>query len=212
MLCAGDLTPTGDHTLPAQAAWLRQEFAPWWTAQPATEKVYVAGNHDFVFQADPEIPARLPSLYLQDQAATLMCGLTVFGLPWTPWFWDWAFNAPRDDQADIFLTEKLALAPGRTDVVVSHGPPMGFGDQTQRGPRVGSNALTKAIERLEPALVVCGHIHEDRGHWRLGRTLILNASLLDLGYHRAGNPFVVEITDGADGRPHAEFLGESEVD
>src|SRR5689334_2006906 len=56
-------------------------------------------------------------------------GLRIWGSPWHPWFYDWAFNAPRRD-AEEFLASKFDAIPGDTDVVVAHGPPRGFGDRT----------------------------------------------------------------------------------
>lgn len=40
---------------------------------------------------------------------------------------------------------------------------------------VGSTAVREIIERYQPMLSVHGHIHESRGHARVGRTLALNA-------------------------------------
>ena len=39
-----------------------------------------------------------------------------------------------------------------------HGPPRGYGDHTWRR-HVGSTALTDTLERIQPRLMVCGHIH-----------------------------------------------------
>jgi Icc-related predicted phosphoesterase len=40
---------------------------------------------------------------------------------------------------------------------------------------VGSHAVRKAIERVQPLLSLHGHIHEAAGHTRIGRTLVINA-------------------------------------
>jgi Icc-related predicted phosphoesterase len=44
--------------------------------------------------------------------------------------------------------------------VVALGPPYGFGDRTNRAEHVGSAAMTAALERGQPQLMVCGHTHE----------------------------------------------------
>lgn len=49
--------------------------------------------------------------------------------------------------------------------------------------------MTAALERVQPRVLVCGHIHEDYGRSRLGATEIINASLVDENY-RAVNPAV----------------------
>jgi Icc-related predicted phosphoesterase len=56
--------------------------------------------------------------------------------------------------------------------------------------RLGA-ALTETLERVQPRLVVCGHIHEAYGAYCLGDTEILNVSLVDDHYRRANS--VVEI-------------------
>lgn len=39
---------------------------------------------------------------------------------------------------------------------------------------VGSSAIRAAVEKLQPLLVLSGHIHESRGTARVGKTLVLN--------------------------------------
>ena len=52
--------------------------------------------------------------------------------------------------------------------------------------------MTEAIERIQPQLMVCGHIHSGYGRYRLNATEIINASLVNNAYELV-NP-VVEIT------------------
>ena len=87
----------------------------------------VAGNHDQSIEAWG-IPDGLRCHYLQDAGLELF-GLRIWGTPWQPWFYDWAFNAPRRD-GEEFLASKFDAIPGDTDIVVAHGPPRGFGDRT----------------------------------------------------------------------------------
>ena len=49
--------------------------------------------------------------------------------------------------------------------------------------------MTAALEREQPRLMVCGHIHPAYGQYRLGTTEITNASLVDEDY-RPVNPVV----------------------
>ena len=86
--------------------------------------------------------------YLQDAGLELF-GLQIWGTPWQPWFYDWAFNAPRHD-GEAFLASKFEAAiPADTDIIVAHGPPRGFGDRT-RQTHVGSTAMTATLERVQP--------------------------------------------------------------
>jgi hypothetical protein len=71
----------------------------------------IAGNHDFVFESDAEsVPADLRWSYVQDGGVTID-GMLFWGSPWTPWFHDWAFDAPRDDADETFLDDVYANAP-----------------------------------------------------------------------------------------------------
>jgi Icc-related predicted phosphoesterase len=196
LVIAGDVTPTADHDVAFQARWLDTEFRAWLDAAPARAVVGIAGNHDFVFERAPElVPDDLPWTYLEDSAATIV-GVRFWGSPWTPWFFDWAFNAPKGEDGERFLAERYAGVPPDTDVLVIHGPPAGYGDLTARGMTVGSTAQLELVRRVAPALNVYGHIHEGRGSWRLGPTQLVNASAVDLQYQLHDEPIVVYDIDG----------------
>jgi Icc-related predicted phosphoesterase len=188
LLIAGDLTYAFGGKADKQA-WLEGPFAGWLDDVPAQEVVVIAGNHDRVIEGHG-FPPGLRCTYLQDEAVDVL-GLSVWGTPWQPWFHGWAFNAPRVE-GESFLAERFSAVPPRTDVVVCHGPPLGYGDRTAVG-RVGSAALTATIDRVEPRLVVCGHIHGDAGRFRRGGTEIVNASLVDERYEPVREVPVLEL-------------------
>jgi len=191
LLIGGDVTPTSDHGVAFQARWLDTDFRAWLEAVPARSVVGIAGNHDFVFERAPElVPADLPWTYLDD-SATSVDGVTIWGSPWTPWFFDWAFNAPKGEAGEAFLRERYdTVAPG-TDILLIHGPPRGYGDRTARGVEAGSVAQLELIERVRPRLAVYGHIHEGRGGFTLGATTLANVSAVDLQYALYDDPVAV---------------------
>jgi predicted phosphodiesterase len=181
LLLGGDITPVEDHSIPYQAEWLDTTFRRWLQRVPARKVIGVAGNHDFIFQSAPErVPAGLPWVYLQDSGCEHE-GLRFWGTPWQPWFYDWAFNLHEPD-----LVPRWALIPAGTDVLLLHGPPYGYGDGVpQRNGAVrhtGSPSLLARIEAVAPRLAIFGHIHEGRGEWRLGRTVLANVTHVDDGY------------------------------
>jgi len=91
-----------------------------------------------------------------------------YGVPVTP-FGDWSC-----DLSEAEASEMLDRCDG-TDVLVVHSPPKGFGDTTSQGMSVGSIAVRDAVERLQPELVFCGHIHDSWGYrGSLGRSEIAN--------------------------------------
>jgi hypothetical protein len=142
LLIAGDVSFAFKGDLAAKHAFLAGEFKDWLDQVPADEIVLVAGNHDQSIEKWG-LPDGLRCHYLQDAGLELF-GLRIWGTPWQPWFFDWAFNAPRHD-GERFLASKFAAIPAGTDIVVAHGPPRGYGDRTsQQGgnAHVGSTAMT----------------------------------------------------------------------
>ncbi|MDQ8044850.1 MAG: metallophosphoesterase [Solirubrobacteraceae bacterium] len=191
LVIAGDLTPPTSQEPAVQAAWLDGPLRAWLEAAPASHIVAIAGNHDFVFDREPGlVPADLPWTYLQDSGATID-GVSFWGSPWTPWFHDWAFNAPQGDAAEVFLDERYAAVPDPTDVLVIHGPPAGYGDRTATGFAAGSNAFLRLIDRVHPSLAVFGHIHEARGRWKRGKRQLANVAAVHPDLTLVDEPFTL---------------------
>ena len=67
------------------------------------------------------------------------------------------------------------LQPG--DVLVAHPPPYGVRDRVLGRFHAGSRAVKRLVERRAPALVVCGHIHEQSGVETLGNTVVVNCAM-----------------------------------
>lgn len=192
LLLAGDLTPVQNHNSQFQAEWLDTTFRTWLRRQPARRIVGIAGNHDFVFQQLPKrAPRDLPWIYLQDELHEWE-GMKIWGTPWQPWFFDWAFNGNP-----AFLNEKWSLIPEDTDILVVHGPPFGYGDGVPESNgnlrRCGCPHLLERIQQIRPRLVVFGHIHEGRGEWRIGDTRLANVTLVDAEYRNVHPPWICEL-------------------
>lgn len=191
LLIAGDVTPVTNHNLLYQAHWLNTEFRYWLEALPAKQIVYIAGNHDLVFQQQPQlVPKDLPAVYLQDSSFTWH-SLKIWGTPWQPWFFDWAFNLDEPE-----LRRKWDLIPPDTDILVVHGPPHGYGDGVPRRgglDSTGSPSLLDRIRQIQPKLVVFGHIHEGRGEWLVGNSRLANVTLLNASYEPVYEPWVYEL-------------------
>lgn len=187
LLLGGDLCPDGPAEV--QAQWLDTTFRFWLQQQPAQHTVAVAGNHDFVFQERPDLVPSLPWIYLQDEGVQIS-GLSIWGSPWQPVFFDWAFNLTEPE-----LARKWEMIHEATDILLLHGPPHGFGDRTRRGDHTGSQSLTQRIEEVQPTLVICGHIHEARGEYRIGHSRIVNVSQLNLRYEPRTQVFETTITN-----------------
>lgn len=188
LLIAGDVCPVTNHRLEYQRQWLDTTYRRWLKSCPARKIVGVWGNHDGIAQQRPEWVPELPWTVLIDELLEWE-GVRIYGLPWQLRFYDWAFNL--DEPA---LSEKYRRIPD-CDVIVSHGPPRGFGDLTVDGEQTGCQAFSDKIEEICPALVVWGHIHEAAGQWDHPTTLskLVNASYLNERYRVANRPTVVEL-------------------
>lgn len=182
LLIAGDLCPTRDHSIPRQFKWIRDEFIPWLDSQCAVFKVFIAGNHDFVFESfGPEAGKGECAFarYLQD-SGTEFNGLKIWGSPWQPVFCNWAFNLTEPQ-----LSHKWAQIPDDTDILVTHGPPQGVGDTIEEGSKyLGSWTLTERIETLPNLkLHVFGHIHGGFGVYDFKQAKLANVSYVDEQYN-----------------------------
>jgi len=190
---AGDLLiHAGDFTKRGRAPEV-EDFLDWLDRLPHPHKVFVGGNHDFLLEDEPDrfrqmIPGTC--IYLNDAAATV-AGLTLWGSPITPFFFDWAFN--RNRGADI--RRHWDRIPAGVDVLVTHGPPHGVLDGTVRGQRVGCEELLVAVQRLKPRLHVFGHIHEAYGQVEKAGTRYVNASVLDANYRHVNPPIVLDLPE-----------------
>jgi Icc-related predicted phosphoesterase len=150
--------------------------------------VGIAGNHDFIFQERPDQVPALSWTYLQD-SGTEYRGFRLWGTPWQPYFYDWAFNLYEKD-----LVEKWRLIPDDTDILLVHGPPHGYGDVSPYSQaHTGSPGLLSRIQDIQPRLVVSGHIHSGYGQYQIGPTVFVNASYVDEEYKPTHRPIVVDL-------------------
>lgn len=189
LLHAGDITAHGSETD-------YRRFLDWFARQPFRHRVFVAGNHDTWLESWPRETAGLAEaagvVYLDD-ARYVADGLRIWGSPITPRFHDWAFM--RDPGADI--ERHWAMIPPDTDVLLTHGPPYAILDRVERTPErfehTGCPSLLARVQQIEPAYHVFGHIHEEYGAERNGRTCHLNVSSMDKGYSVVNPPVIIDF-------------------
>lgn len=183
---AGDLTRSGD---PAELA----DVMRWFARLPHPHKIFIAGNHDWVFELQPDIAAGLiPEgvTYLQDSGSVIE-GVKFWGSPVQPAFLRWAFNRTRGEEIDRHW-QKIPMG---TDVLITHGPPHGILDLVGNE-HVGCEMLRRRIEIVRPACHVFGHIHGARGTGTLGSTMLINAAICTENYRPINPPFVLDLHDG----------------
>jgi uncharacterized protein len=77
-----------------------------------------------------------------------------------------------------------AVAECRVRIFCPHAPPEGtVCDRLRDGRHVGSVVVRRIVEREQPDLVLCGHIHEARGVDEIGQTRIVNPGPVAAGHY-----------------------------
>jgi Icc-related predicted phosphoesterase len=189
LIHAGDLTGRG---------YLNEidDFLKWFDKIDNYDtKIFIAGNHDFGFEDNPnQIKSLLTEYktvdYLQDDLLLVGKGdyedmVKVWGTPWQPEFHNWAFNLPRGEK----LKEKWDMIPANTDILITHGPPFGKLDYIPYdGKNVGCEELIKRVNEIKPKINVFGHIHEGYGYVFDGNTHFINAAVLNGRYEFQNKP------------------------
>ena len=201
-LPGGDLIiHAGDIMNSGYANYEVEEFCEWFASQKQYDKkVFIAGNHDRAFENNPDqvksILDQFPNLiYLEDEMLGLYSldtdkSVKIYGSPWQPEFYNWAFNLPRMGDE---IKSKWNMIPDDTDILITHGPPFGYSDiPGGQSIRVGCEMLRHRVDELKPKIHVFGHIHGANGYYFNGHTHFFNASVLNERYNYTNKPFHFE--------------------
>ncbi len=192
LLVAGDLCPDfapgTSYGSSLQENWLNSKWLNWINLQPCRNKwLATFGNHDFISSFNAPAGFIIDRLVYKD-------GLSIWLSPWSNTFGGWAWMAPAEGLKTVY--DEI---PEGTNIIVSHQPPYGYGDQVPENYRfsqkdieneghVGSRELLETIDRVKPKAVICGHIHSGYGQYQYGETTIYNVSLVNEQYQRVNEP------------------------
>ncbi|KAJ3995114.1 Metallo-dependent phosphatase-like protein [Lentinula boryana] len=148
----------GNHDLPLHADWYEMNYDRWSTS-----------GHTM-----PQDRGRILNLlkgknaqesnvvYLQNELYTFQAreggrSWSVYGSPWSPEFYNWAFGYTATEGPSL-----ISRFP-KSDILLTHGPPRNILDRTNRGDFPGCPTLADTLPRLRPRLHLFGHIHEAHG-------------------------------------------------
>jgi Icc-related predicted phosphoesterase len=187
LIHAGDFTNRG---------YLQEvkNFCDWYNVLNKYEhKIFIAGNHELGMEEHPdecaEIIRNYPNItYLQDELIEID-GIKIYGTPWQPKFFEWAFNLDRNGEE---LKEKWDLIPEDTDILITHGPPFGILDVQSRGQHMGCELLYERVNIVKPKIHVFGHNHFAYGDRYIDGTLYINAAVLDQKYRYTKTPTTID--------------------
>ncbi|HYK57236.1 MAG TPA: metallophosphatase domain-containing protein [Flavisolibacter sp.] len=166
-----------------------EDFLSWFGKQDFEHKIFIAGNHDFLFEKikEKDLIKLIPDgiIYLND-SGTSIHGINIWGSPITPKFFNWAFNRTRGGEIQKHWTQ----IPSDTDLLITHGPPFGILDQTGNDRHVGCKDLLNTIQEINPQVHVFGHIHESYGTTKNFGIKFINASLTNDSFELMNKPIV----------------------
>lgn len=187
LLHAGDIMNSGYNKNDIK------DFCHWYNSlEHYDHKVFIAGNHDRTFEDFPDDAREIYSSYkwinyLQDEWLEVD-GVKIYGTPWQPWFYDWAFNLPKGGPG---LMSKWEAIPEDTDILITHGPPQEILDVSgppYNEPLLGCALLRERVDVVKPKIHVFGHIHGSYGYKFQNGTHFFNASILNEEYKYTNKP------------------------
>ena len=135
--------------------------------------LYVHGNHDGSYQTLPPEGCEC----IEDRLVTYR-GLRVLGLGGSPVYSGGPHQyTERQMRRRIFRAGFQVRRAGGVDLILTHTPPKGYGDDTGYAHR-GFEAFLPMLEKWRPRILVHGHVHlrygVEREH-RFSDTRIINA-------------------------------------
>lgn len=191
LIHAGDLSSRGyPHEVEAFCKWFDK-------IDNYDHKIFIAGNHDFLFENRRSDAAQIVNSYkwinyLQDDRMTIGLDpeIKIYGSPWQPEFYNWAFNLPREGWE---IQKVWDAIPDDTDILITHGPPNGVLDNIIGWTdKLGCEVLIRRINAFKPKIHVFGHIHSGNGYFFDGHTHFINASVLNEKYEYEYKPLTIE--------------------
>jgi len=169
-----------DHNDPSINSNQALDFFEWFSNLPIKYKIYVPGNHDTAQEYGlVTIPENVHCLI---QKYVIIEGIKIWGSPYTPRFFDWAYNVDRDKLGNYF-----GKIPKDVDILATHSPPKGILDlcinraSNFEIEHPGCEFLTKLLwnKTISPYVHVFGHLHETGGYTTMlnfSKTTFVNAS------------------------------------
>jgi Icc-related predicted phosphoesterase len=192
LIHAGDIMNSGRNPVDIH------QFCKWFDSLNQYDtKVFIAGNHDRIFENDPEMASEIYTSfknieYLQDNRLDLWDQddqqTVIYGSPWQPEFYSWAFNLPKGGPG---LMSKWEAIPKDTDILITHGPPQDHLDVSgppYNEPHLGCALLREKVDEQPPKIHVFGHIHGGYGYKFHNGTHFFNASILNERYEYNNKP------------------------
>lgn len=180
---AGDVSAKGDDEQIFN-------FLSWFESLPYERKILVPGNHDFALsQPLYQSLFQQSGIHLLIDKGVYIEGVgLVYGSPWTPKFYNWAFMYERNSEEAREIWKRV---PEDTDILVTHGPPRDILDySTYSQTHDGCEVLRDRVLEVKPKYHIFGHFHHSHGIIG-GETTYVNAAMCDEQYRLKRTPVVL---------------------
>lgn len=182
LVCCGDITGNGQLEV-------IKDFADWMKQFPHSTKISIFGNHDRFQERNVIRDTAIQYLidagisYLED-SKIIINGIKFYGSPWTPTYGEYSFMSWRGQE----IANKWSSIPNDVNVLITHGPPNGIGDEVSRGFWFGESVIEnvgcvdllnkiKGLKQLKAHLF--GHIHSGSGIKIINNIKFANCSICD---------------------------------
>jgi Icc-related predicted phosphoesterase len=136
------------------------DFFNWLKEYPATHKIFIAGNHELLFEFEPDIFKKMlpPEIIFLDNNTAAINGIHFLSLAARPW---------------LLSRPELVKPQHKIDFLLTHGPPENILDNN-----TGCKLLAQFVKKYTPVYHVFGHIHE-QGQKLINnkKTIFINASI-----------------------------------
>ncbi len=144
-----------DIDLILSAGDLKPDYLSFLVTMARCPLLYVHGNHDERYKKDP--PEGCDCV---DDRIITVNGLRILGLGGAPRYNDgpWQFTERQMTWRIRKLSRKIKIAGG-VDLVLTHAPVRGYGDQENMAHR-GFEAFLPLLDRWKPRYLIHGHVHQ----------------------------------------------------
>ena len=164
---------------------LKAEYLSFLVTMGRSPLLYVHGNHDTNYAVSP--PEGCDCI---DDCLVSYNGIRILGLGGCRRYHPGAHQYSEKEMRRRIRKLRFALWRSKgVDIVVTHAPPQGLGDDSDPA-HWGFESLLELLDKYQPQYLIHGHVHSNYGHNRSrinlrGNTTIINA------YER----FVLDLSD-----------------
>lgn len=194
LFISGDLTYRGDIDKLRRCAEQCEDLVKYGYVK---DILVTPGNHDKTFQRnnnswDTKEKAHAAfqnrnGVHLVIHKAIELHGIKIFASPWTPAFYNWAYNYEADDAKNIWKD-----IPEDTEILVTHGPPQFILDEVHDWDVIrytGCPTLAhEIVKRPSIKYHLFGHIHESYGKVVKDGVTYMNSSIMNRMYKPTNRP------------------------